>query len=90
MINSEPIPTLTRFELLLLAIALQGLGDSFNGVRGFDRHVTDLAAKLGIGDGLAEQAREWREKARKLPPYSEERAAAWREAMKLAGPGAST
>lgn len=83
--TEQTIPTLTKFDRLLLALALQEIGDRhYGGIRGFADHVTRLAAKLDIDEGLAMRAREWIETSRRLAPYSDERARAWEEAWAAA------
>lgn len=67
MDDSTPIPSFTRFERLMLAVAFRELADHHGqAVRGLITHVERLAAKCDINDDLWRRADLWIAQTRSL------------------------
>lgn len=54
-----PAPTLSRFERLMIAVALRELADHQQQVRGLISHVEKLAKKFDIDEDLWRRADQW-------------------------------
>lgn len=53
------VPTLSRFQGLLIAAALQLLVEQSEKIRGLRPHVDDMIAKFGIDDDVKRRAEQW-------------------------------
>lgn len=67
---NEPVPAVpafTRFERLMLAVALRELGNrDQKQIRGLASHLEKLAAKLNIDSDLSRRADDWIASSRRV------------------------